>query len=217
MVNFFTNTPLVPVVLASLVLWTSFAYGLPAEKPAAEGAAEAGAEDRWAGVKISGAYDELRCPYCWVYNELTAARCISCGHEFPQPSGEYTYPPWVFVPGKGYYREGTLLEPAKIRKGRFITGLVLSGFGVTGFIFSVKEERAASTGSEDFTPLTTMAAVIFIGMGAILVATGLKKSNPVYALDRGELWEPYERPGLALRSPGSEGIILKVEVTALSF
>lgn len=43
MVNLVRNVPRLPAVLAATVLWTSLAWGLPAEPPAAEGEAETSA------------------------------------------------------------------------------------------------------------------------------------------------------------------------------
>jgi len=194
------------VVLAALVLWVSFAWGLPADAPASE--AEVAPEDPWAGVKISDAYDELRCPYCWGYNELTAARCPYCGHEFPQPSAEYTYPPWVFVPGKGYYREGTLLEPGKTRKGYSIAGIVLTASGLAA---------GALAGDYDSDIIGGIAlGALSVGVGLIVYGL-VARTEPVYAFATGECFEPYERPAFALRSADSEGAALKVEVTVLGF
>jgi hypothetical protein len=53
MFNFQRGAPQVPVVLASLVLWVSFVWALPAEAPAAEGDADVAPEDPWVGVMIS--------------------------------------------------------------------------------------------------------------------------------------------------------------------
>ncbi len=195
------------MVLAALVLWVAFAWGLPADAPASE--AEVAPEDPWAGVKISDAYDELRCPYCWGYNELTAARCPYCGHEFAQPSGEYTYPPWVFVPGKGYYREGTLLEPGKSRKGYWITGLVLTASGLT------VGALAGYYGGDIGGAIAALPCLAVIAVGVPLLIYGLAtRTEPVYAFASGE---PYERPAFALRAADSDRGALKIEVTVLGF
>jgi predicted RNA-binding Zn-ribbon protein involved in translation (DUF1610 family) len=212
------TAPQVSVVLASLVLWFSIAWGLPAE-PTAEGGAEAHAEyrwGRWAGVKISDAYRCAKCPKCGKENELRAASCSRCGYEFPQPSAEFTYPPWVFVPGKGYYREGTLLEPAKSRKGLWITGLVIMGSGfLTLGVAADATEGSESPGGYIVAYIT---APIAIGVGAVLLIVGLSsQTGPVYAFKTAELFGPYGRPAFALRSAVSEGAAFKVEVTALSF
>ncbi len=238
MVDFGRNAPPIAVVLASLILWVSFAWGLPADVPADEGDADVAsaegawncnrcgtandasanycmecgarrvseakvaAEDPWAGVKISDAYDELGCLYCREYNELTAARCRSCGHEFPQPSGEYTYPPWVFVPGKGFYREGTLVEPAKKRWGLIITGYALVATGPAVMIV-------------DWPGLLTGGLVLLItgGVGALLLVSGYTtRREAVYALTHRRASYTYAR-----RPPDSDGAALKVEVTLLSF
>jgi DNA-directed RNA polymerase subunit RPC12/RpoP len=80
------------------------------------GEAEAAAKDPWVGVRISDAYDYAKCPQCGKKNDIHAVACSRCGNELPQPSAEVTEPAWGFVPGKGYFREGTVVEPAK--KGR---------------------------------------------------------------------------------------------------
>ncbi len=211
MANFIRAAPQLAVVLASLLLWGAFAWGTPAEAPATEGEAEAAAEDPWAGVRISDAYDELRCPYCWEYNELTAARCPSCGYEFPQPSAEVTDPDMVFVPGKGYYREGTLLEPGKSRKGYWITGIVLVASGLTAGTL------AGYYGGELGGAIAALPCLGAIGVGVGLTIYGLvSRSEPVYAFASGERYEPYDA-AYALRSRDSEGVALKTEVTLLGF
>ena len=57
-----------------------------------------------------------------------------------------------------------------------------------------------------------------IGLGVVLLIVGLStRKTPVYAFKSGELFEPYEPPAFALRSPGSVGEGLKIEVTLLGF
>lgn len=217
MANFGRNAPPIAMVLASLILWGSLAWGLPAEGPPteSEGEAEAAPEDLWAGVRISDAYDELRCPYCWEYNELTAARCRSCGHEFPQPSAEVTDPDMVFVPGKGYYREGTVLEPGKSRKGYWIAGSVLIGLGV---IVNTIAFAGPLDGESAGTPIAVLSGFAAIGVGAGLIIYGLvARTKPVYAFEGGERYGPYGGVAYALRSPDADGAALKIEVTLLSF
>lgn len=212
MANFGRNAPPIAVVLASLVLWVSFAWGLPAEASAAEGEADVAPEDPWAGVKISDAYDDLRCPYCWGYNELTAARCPYCGHEFAQPSGEYTYPPWVFVPGKGYYREGTLLEPGKSRRGYWITGLVLTASGLT------VGALAGYYGGDIGGAIAALPCLAVIAVGVPLLIYGLAtRTEPVYAFASGEHYGPYTDVAYGRRAPDTEGAAFKFEVTVLGF
>ncbi|MEE9458033.1 MAG: hypothetical protein V3W11_12880 [bacterium] len=212
MVNLVRNVSPMALVLVFLILCVSFAWGIPAGAPAAEGEADVAPKDPWAGVKISDAYDDLRCPYCWGYNELTAARCPSCGYEFRLPSGEYTYPPWVFVPGKGYYREGTLLEPGKSRKGYWITGLVLTASGLT------VGALAGYYGGDIGGAIAALPCLAAIAVGVPLLIYGLAtRTEAVYAFESGERYEPYERPAFALRSPGSDGGGLKIEVTLLGF
>jgi hypothetical protein len=169
------------------VLWVSFAWGLPAEAEAGEGDAEAAAEDPWAGVRISDAYDYAKCTRCGEKNEICAERCSRCGCEVPQPSSEMTDPDVVFVPGKGYYREGTLLEPGKSQKGYWITGLVLS------------------------------ACLLFVVGIPLLIYGLATRTEAVYAFASGDRYEPYESEAFARRSPDPDGVMLKVEVTLFGF
>jgi hypothetical protein len=82
------SAPQVPIVLAALLLWVSFAWGLPADAPATEGEADVAAEDPWAGVRISDAYDFAKCTRCGHKNEIRRPACYRCAYSLPQPSGE---------------------------------------------------------------------------------------------------------------------------------
>ncbi len=223
--------PQVPALLTSLIFWGSFTWGLPVNdadaatptdgpngaSPAEEAAAAAPEEgepdlafkDLWGGVRISDAYDYAKCPYCWKKNELRAVTCVRCGYEFPQPSAAFAYPPWVFVPGKGYYREGTLLEPAKIRRPLLITGLALIGGGAV---------LAAFSGSitTDGYPLGILIfgipGLCTAGAGAVLVIVATHKKPAVYALGT---YGVYGGAAYALKPRYSEDMAFKVEVTAL--
>ncbi len=222
MVNLGRNVSPMAVVLASLVLWVSFAWGLPAEPPATEGEAGVTREDVWAGVKISDAYDYAKCPECGKKKELRAERCSGftwrgagyrrCGTEFPQPSAEMTDPDMVFVPGLGYYREGTLLEPGKTKKGYWITGLVLTASGLAGGAL------AGYYGGEIGGAIAALPCLAAIGVGVGFIIYGLvARTEPVYAFTSGARFEPYERPAFALSSTDSDGGALKVEVTLWGF
>ncbi len=214
MAHFGRNASPITVVLASLLLWASFVWGLPAEA-AAEGEAEVAAEDPWAGVKISDAYDYAKCPECGKKNDIRALVCSRCGHVLPQPSAEIKDPDLVFVPGKGYYREGELLEPAREQKSLITTGYVIIGVGVaaaavTGCLEIQKGSSVGTAAGFFFASLIAISGVPFLVIG---YAT---RKEAVYALN-GSRYEPYERPGLALRSPDSDGAAIKVEVTLLGF
>ena len=128
------NAPQLPVVLAISVLWACFAWGLAADAPPGGGEAEV-PEDPWAGVKVSDAYDYAKCPECGYKNEIRAESYARCGYELPQPSADMADSDMVFVPGMGYFAEGTILEPAKVGKYLWIKGLVLTAAGV--YIYSV--------------------------------------------------------------------------------
>ena len=213
MVNFGRNAPPIAVVLASLVLWGSFAWGMPADAPAAEGEAEVAREDPWAGVRISDAYDYAKCPNCGKKNEVQAESCARCGYELPQPAAEMEDPGWVFVPGKGYYRDGTILESAKTIRGLWISGLVFSVLGIS--TISVALIWTSETGGVG---PAFYAGVGATAVGAALVVAGVAGgTKPVYAFANGEHYEPYDRATYARRSPDSEGVGLKIEVTMLSF
>jgi hypothetical protein len=253
MVAFIKNTPQVSVVLASLVLWGSFAWGLPAEAPATEGdadvpapeapwkcascgtandasakycmecggekggEAEATPKDPWVGVMISGAYDYAKCPSCGEKNEVRAETCSRCRRELPQPSGEETGPGWVFVPGRGYFREGALLVPGNTRKGMLIGGVVLMSLGIVGFSVTAAVARASEDESGAVFLLPIIMASGAIGLGAVLLIVGLStRKEPVYAFASGETFEPYDA-AYARRTRDSDGTALKIEVTLLGF
>jgi predicted RNA-binding Zn-ribbon protein involved in translation (DUF1610 family) len=211
------TSPQVPVVLISLVFWASFAWGLPAEAAGSESEAKAAVEDPWAGVRVSDAYDYAKCPQCGKKNELRAQRCSRCDYEFPQPSAEMSDPAWVFVPGRGYHREGTLLEPGKNRKGMLIAGIVLMSSGVIALPVMVAV-TAQSTGEIGYPTVPAIGAINALGLGAVLLVVSLStRKKPVYAFADGQHFQLNKRPAFALGSPGAEGVALKVEVTALSF
>ena len=193
---------------------------MPAEAPAAGGDAEVAPKDPWAGVRISAAYDYAKCPECGKKNEIRAERCSRCAFELPQPSAEMTDPDMVFVPGKGYYRKGTLLEPAKSRKGLWVTGLVLSASAIGTFIIIEVGEAShwwQPVAGIVYGPLVSaLTAMVFVG-GVLFMIGITERKEPVYAFASGELYEPYESETFARRSPGSEGAALKVEVTVLGF
>ncbi len=219
MADFIRNTRHIRAFLASLLLCGSFAWGQPAETPAAEGEGEAepAPGDPWAGVKISDAYDYAKCPSWGEKNQIGAAACSRCGNELLQPTADMDYPPWVFVPGKGYYREGTLLEPGERNMVMLIAGLVLAGSGITTIIVA-----GISARQSDWEPYPEMiASIAGLGLAAtgavLLIVARATPTEAVYAFASGERFEPYERPAFALRSPDSEGATLKVEVTLLGF
>jgi predicted RNA-binding Zn-ribbon protein involved in translation (DUF1610 family) len=216
MANFRRNAPPIAVVLASLILWVSFAWGLPAEPPAAGGEADVAPKDPWAGVRVSDAYDYAKCPECGKKDEIRAESCSRCGNELLQPTARLAYPPWVFVPGRGYNREGTLLEPGKSRKGLWITGLVLaaSGAAVGGAAFAIAAVEESGPGAL----IVVMGAAIVTGVGVVLLIVGLStRKEPVYAFASDEGYEPYDSASYARRTPDSDGAAFKVEVTVLGF
>ncbi len=210
--DFRRSAPPLTLVLASLVLWVSFAWGLPADAPAAEGEADVAPKDPWAGVRISDAYDYAKCLECRKKNDVRAETCSRCGYELTQPSGEYTYPPWVFVAGKGYYREGALVEPGKSKKSVLMAGSIITGVCLTVGIVGASFSGVGGAAVAFFSALP----LIFVGL-PLLIYGLVTRTKPVYALESGGRFEPYERPAFALRSPDSDGVALKAEVTLLSF
>lgn len=215
MFHFKRSAPQIPVVLASLLLWVSFAWGLPAEGSATEGEADVAAEDPWAGARISDAYDYAECRRCGHKNEIRRPACYRCGYELPQPSAEMTDPDMVFVPGKGYYREGAVVEPGKTRKGYWITGLVITGIGLPIMIGGL----AIFTGGGD--PVGIPLSIAGIGataVGSLLIIKGFRiRTEPVSAFGSGERYGLYDGRAYTLRSPDSDSARLKVEVTLLGF
>ena len=120
----------------------------------------------------------------------------------------------VFVPGKGYYQEGTLLESGKIRTPILITGLALMGGGAALVAFSGTVEADGDPRSFFYLGIPGLCAM---GVGVVLVITATRTKPPVYAFTSGEGFEPYKRAPYARRSRDSEGVALKVEVTLLGF
>ena len=252
MAVFARSVPQLPVVLASLLLWVSFAWGLPAEAPVTEGDADAAAagdtwrcancnavneafanyctecggekggeagaaaDNPWAGVRISDAYDYAKCTRCGEKNEIRAERCSRCTCQLPQPSAEITDPDVVFVPGKGYYREGALLEPGKSRKSLWITGLVLTTAGglflIPGGVVVLADGEYAAGGIG-----IVVAGIGATATGIVLLIRGIKKTKPVYAFEQGESYRPFESETFARRSPSSDAAAFKVEVTLFGF
>lgn len=194
-----------------MFLWASFVWGLPAEAPTAEG--DVLPADPWAGVRISDAYDYAKCPRCGKENEIRAEVCSRCGYELPLPAAEIKDPAWVFVPGKGYYPEGALIEPAKTIKGLWVSGLALSALGIsTIFVALIWTSETGGVGPAFYSGLGAMA------LGGALIVVGVTAgTGPVYAFGNGGGSEPYERRAYTLASRDAGGAAFKVEVTALGF
>lgn len=175
-------------------------------------------EDVWEGVRISGAYEKLKCPQCGTYNDLRAAACIKCGYRFPQPNPGVTDPSQVFVPGRGYYREGTLLEPAQNRKSLWIPGVVIGTIGLSAMsaaasVLAAEEEDRTETDTE------TARTVLWIGtgmtaVGVVLTIIGFThKTEAVYAYARPSGSAPVAR-GAGGSAPGrAEDLTFKFGVS----
>lgn len=88
--NLGRNAPPIAVALASLLVWVSFAWGMPTEGSATEGDAAAAAEDPWARVRLSAAYDYAKCTECGKKNEIRAESCSRCGYELIDADAEAT-------------------------------------------------------------------------------------------------------------------------------
>lgn len=143
-------------------------------------------EDVWEGVRISGAYETLKCPQCGASNDLRATKCKRCGYPFPQPSPDVTDPSQVFVPGKGYYREGALLEPGRSRAILWVPGMVIGVIGLSTMSLALALLAAEESGSSDVdTEGAKTAAWVGLGItavGAALTIIGFtNKTEAVYA------------------------------------
>jgi ribosomal protein L37E len=204
----------VPFILVALVLWGSSARGIPADPPAGEGE-EAVSGDPWAGVRVSDAYEYIKCPRCGKENDLRATRCSRCEYEFPQPSAEVTDPYLVFVPGRGYYNEGEIIEPGHTRWWLWVPGLVITYVGA-GEVLLGSDFLSEGTPRED-KAIIISGCVIFIG-GLLMTIVGLsRKTKPIYAFHAGELYEPHD--GVACeRGPVDSGNPeFNIEVPVLGF
>ena len=185
----------VPLVVASLIIWGSSAWGMPADEPARGGEGAAAPEDPWAGVRISGAYDYAKCPRCGKKNEIRAETCSRCGYGLPQPSAEVTDPYLVFVPGRGYYNEGEIIEPGRTRTWVWVTGLVIAEIGaIAVYVGSdvLMREGAGGRDEEAAVAVLITGGALLIG-GLVMAVVGFThKTKPVYAFRTGELYEPHD-------------------------
>ncbi|NIT36832.1 MAG: hypothetical protein GTN49_10100 [candidate division Zixibacteria bacterium] len=185
----------------------------PGEKKKAEGI--------WEGVRISDAYDKLKCPRCGTSNDLRAAECRRCGYRFPQPSPDVTDPSMVFVPGRGYYREGALVEPAKGRKSLWLPGLVTTGVGLTTMYVSVSWAAAESFegifGGDPGTKGAETAFLIGSGLtvvgGALVLIGFASKTKAVYAVAQPARRTAVARGSNGPRPVGADGPGIKLELS----
>jgi hypothetical protein len=176
------------------------------------GEADVAPKDPWGRVRLSAAYDYAKCTRCGKKNQIRAESCSRCRNDFPQPSAEMTDPEMVFVPGKGYYREGTVVEPGKTRKGYWTTGLVLTAGG--GLLMLGSAQVFTSYGTAGIGML--VPGIAATATGIVLIVKG-RPRRTVYAFASGERYDPYERPAFTRRSLDSDGVAFKVEVTVLGF
>lgn len=189
-----------------------------AATPASE---EKETEDIWEGVRISGAYEKLKCPRCGTSNDLRAAECRKCGYRFPQPSRDVTDPNMVFVPGRGYHRKGELVEPGKGRKSLWLPGLVTTGVGLTTMYVSVSWAAAESVDGIFDGDADTKGAetAFFIGsgltvVGGVLALVGFtSKTEAVYAFAQPARRTAVARGGCGPRRVGADGLDFKFELS----
>lgn len=220
MVNFTKSTPQIPVILAFLILWVSFAWALPGDTEASGGGAEVALEDPWAGVRISGAYDYAKCPRCGKKNEIRAKTCSRCGYELPQPSAEVTDPYLVFVPGRGYYNEGEIIEPGRTRTWVWITGLVIAEIGVIAVCVASEVlmwEGVSGRDEEAAVAVLITGGALLIGGGIMALVGFCNKTDPIYAFHTGELDEGYDGVACGRRPVDPGNLEFKIEVPVLSF
>ncbi|MEE8640229.1 MAG: hypothetical protein V3T41_07445 [bacterium] len=171
-------------------------------------------EDLWKGVRISRAYKKLKCPQCGKSNDLRAAECRRCGYRFPQPSPDVTDPSQVFVPGKGYYREGALLEPAQSRAILWVPGVALGVVGLSTMSAALSVLAGEETGSSE---VDTEAArtVLWIGSGMTVVGVVLtvigftSKTKAVYAFAQPAGRAPVARVAVDSAPRRAEGLTFK--------
>jgi predicted RNA-binding Zn-ribbon protein involved in translation (DUF1610 family) len=166
------------------------------------------------GVRISGAYEKLKCPQCGTYNDLRAAECIKCGHPFPQPSSDVTDPSQVFVPGRGYYREGALLEPAQSRKILWVPGVVIGAVGLSTLSLALALVAAAEDDGTD--PVSEgVKTTAWVGLGITAVGATLaiigftNKTEAVYAYAEPSGRAPVARAAGGSAAARAEGLTLK--------
>jgi hypothetical protein len=108
-----------------------------------------------------------------------------------------------------------LLEPPVKKKGLIITGYALIAVGAAAVIFGVG--YAGETDGVSFYVGGPVGAFVG-GVGGVLLIIGYATwKEPIYALNRGGLYENGPRYTYARRPPDSDGVALKVEVTLLSF
>ncbi len=231
MVKKITGTAAV-TALISLICGASPGWadsGLKADLPPAEdlaiAAASSGeqkeAEDIWAGVRISDAYDKLKCPRCGTSNDLRAAECRKCGYRFPPPSPDVTDPNMVFVPGKGYYHKGEPIEAAKGRRSLWLPGLVAMGVGLTTMYVSVSWAAAETVdgifGGDADTKGAETAFFIGSGLtvaGGVLALIGfVSQTEAVYALAQPARRTAVARRSYGLRPAGTDGLDFKFELS----
>ncbi len=189
-------------------------FGPRADVVAQANPGEEKTEDVWEGVRISKAYKKLKCPQCGTSNDLRAAECKRCHYRFPQPSPDVTDPNQVFVPGRGYYREGALIEPAQSRKGFWIPGVVIGSVGLSTMSVAASVLVAEEN---DYQEVDVEAArtVLWIGsgmtvVGVVLIIIGFtSKTKAVYAFVQPAWRAPVARVA-GDSSPGrAEGLTFK--------
>jgi hypothetical protein len=171
-------------------------------------------EDVWEGVRISGAYEKLKCPQCGASNDLQAAACKRCGYPFPQPSPGVTDPGQVFVPGRGYYREGALLEPGRSRAILWVPGVVLGVVGLSTMSVAAGALVGEDNGNTD---VDTEGARTVLWIGTGMTVTGLfltiigltSKTEAVYAYAQPSGRAPVARAVGGSAAGRAEGLTFK--------
>ncbi len=229
-----------------MLLWGSFAWGLPAEAPAGEG-----------GAEVTAAEDTWRCGSCGAENVAAAKYCTECGAKRADKADIVAEDPWAGVMISGAYdyakcpecghkneiravscsRCGSELPQPSAEftyppwvfvpgKGYYPEGTLVDrpkarvGLWITGLVLTVSGAALLPLSGYFgyFGIVTFIAGLIATPVGIVLLIRGLvSRTDPVYACNSGGLNGPYEGLPYARRSPDSDGGAIKVEVTALGF
>lgn len=145
------------------------------------------------------------CTQCGAVNEKAAKFCGDCG----SPLGVAAGGNMVFVPGRGYYAKGTMIESGHARTGLWVSGLLLWLLGGPAI---------AGTGvAVNSAGLYVVGALVSVG-GLVMFIVGLAyKTKPVYAFRAEEDRDYYTAWRDAPERLRDDERAWNIEVTCLSF